>query len=121
MEDKLFLNTKLFGGMDGIIGRRDYFLNTVIIASIALIFTLPYTICLLSNSNFAELMFDIQKSFQSSPILIKIWLIIGLIITVILGVSNIFRRLNDIQGSNKKEWGIIFSTIYACANFGFLF
>ena len=41
IEDKLRLNTKLFG-FTGIIGRRDYFLNCIIIGAISLFFTLPY-------------------------------------------------------------------------------
>jgi len=120
MEDSLFLNTKLYGGFKGIIGRRDYFLNCVYIFSISLFFTLPYSFWTLNKATDADLIFNPLKCFQTAPILVKIWLFIGVIIICLLGLSNVFRRINDIQGSTKKVLPIIFSIFYVISSVTFL-
>jgi len=97
MEDKLRLNTKLYG-FDGIIARRDFFLNLVLISSITLFFTFPYFFWLLSQMQSASNWFHLNKIFIEAPTFLKLWLLIGIIGFYIFTASNIFRRLNDING-----------------------
>ena len=120
MEDKLRLNTELYG-FDGIIGRRDYFLNRVIIASIGLIFILPYQIWLITNmQTFGDLL-GLHKMFFQAPILLKLWLLTGTIGTFILTASNIYRRLNDISGSINTVLNGAVIFLFLLLNFCFLF
>jgi len=97
MEDKLRLNTDLYG-FEGIIGRRDYFLNIVIICSIMIFFTLPYFLWTFSHTETFADMFNYNKMFLQTPILLKLWFLGGTIGTFVLTASNIWRRLNDING-----------------------
>lgn len=110
MEDKLRLNTELYG-FDGIIGRRDYFLNGIIIASIALAFILPYQIWLFSNIGTMTDLFNLHLMFFKSPILLKIWFLLGTSATFVLSASNVFRRLNDINGSVNIPANISVTTL----------
>ena len=120
MEDSLFLNTKLYGGFKGIIGRRDYFLNCIKICSINLVFTFPYIAWTLNKLGEPDLVFNPLKCFIASPIFIKIWFVLGVIITCILAISNVFRRINDIQGSINKIFPSIVSLFCIIASFSFL-
>ena len=111
MEDKLRLNNKLYGGFEGIIGRHDFFLNWVYITSIGLIFYTPATIWFMTNCETMEDVFNINKMFLTSPIMLKLWLLAGLIAVSFLLVSNIFRRLNDINGQVKNTMNIVVSSV----------
>ncbi len=138
MEDKLRLNTKLYG-FSGIIGRRDYFLNIILIIAISLFFTIPYTIWLYSNIQTYWDLFDLSKMFSQTPFLLKWWIISGIPLTFLLFASNVYRRLNDINGKINKYlngfiifllllnnlWFILPSKIYfllhfICIIFGFI-
>ncbi|MBR6126585.1 hypothetical protein IKQ21_02775 [bacterium] len=119
MEDKLRLNTKLYG-FDGIIGRRDFFLNFLIICAISLLFTMPYTIWLFANIETLFDAFNFSQMFVQSPVFLKIWIIFGTAGFGTLGVSNIFRRLNDINGDVNTTSNIIFSAIYLISIFGII-
>ena len=119
MEDELRLNTKLFG-FDGIIGRRDFFLNGVIISALTLFYILPQTIWLTSNMETLFDYFNSGRLFSSAPILLKIWVLLGTALVCTIGVSNIFRRLNDIIGEVKTNINLICSAIYVLASFSIL-
>lgn len=113
MEDKLRLNTALWGGFEGIIGRRDYFLNRVYIWSIGLLISLPYMIWTGRN---AESLYDYlnpSAMFLSSPFLLKLWILLGSIGIAVLSISNLCRRNNDINGKIVKEMNIILSCFIA--------
>lgn len=97
MEDKLRLNTKLYG-FSGIVGRRDYFLNCVIIACISLFFVLPYQTWVLSHIQEMSDLLNLDKMFIKAPLLLKWWFLSGVPLVFILYASNIVRRLNDITG-----------------------
>ena len=118
MEDKLRLNTKLYG-FTGIIGRRDYYLNCVIIAAIALFFTLPCTIWLNSRiQNYMDL-FNLSKIFSQTPFLLKWWFISGIPLIFVLQASNITRRLNDINGKINTVLNIFILSITFLNNLSF--
>lgn len=105
MENELKLNTKLFA-LDGIIGRRDYIINTFIITMISQIFTSPLFFGRMQsldfNSNFFMQLNDSQK----------ILIIISTVICIILSFSNMTRRLSDIW-SKKAD----FQTYIICVFF----
>ena len=119
MEDKLRLNTS-FWGFDGIIGRRDFFLNIVYVCIISTLLTMPYLIwCTLNIESFLEAL-NCSSVFYKAPILLKIWHILSTITVVALYLSNVTRRLNDICGEiNKVINGIVYG-IAILANFAFL-
>ena len=101
MEDKLRLNTKLYG-FDGVIGRRDFILNSMYISAIAILVTTPYSFWLSSNSTSYSDLLNPSALFLSAPILLKIWLLGLSLVAITLSVSNIVRRLNDINGGVNK-------------------
>ena len=116
MEDKLRLNTKLFG-FDGIIGRRDFFLNGVLISAIALIYSLPYMGWLYSHIGTIEDFFHANAMFLEASIWLKLFVILGKIAVCILFGSNIYRRLNDIFGEVKSNINVICTAIFVLTTF----
>lgn len=93
MEDELNLNTKLFA-LNGVIGRRDYIINSFIIAMISQLFTSPIFFGRMHSLDFSSSFFMQLTDSQ------KIILIISMLITTPLAFSNMTRRLSDIW--NKK-------------------
>ncbi len=108
MSENLDYNSK-FIGFKGVIGRHDYFLNLIYLLSINLFFTIPYSIWLYSKINSFEDMLNTSKYFTESPILLKSWILIGTLFITIVMVSNIFRRLNDINGKVNNILNILYS------------
>jgi len=97
MEDKLRLNTALYG-FDGIIGRRDFVLNAMYITAIAMLISIPFGFWISANiTNFSDY-FDMPRIFMQLPIWLKFWIISLGTVTLTLSISNTFRRLNDISG-----------------------
>ena len=119
MQDSLRLNTKLFG-FDGIIGRRDYFLNIIYICSISLFFVLPYTCWMYAHVETLGDMFDQTKMFMQAPVLLELWFLFGTAYVCALSLSNVFRRLNDINGCVNTKMNVICSTFMAIAAFSII-
>lgn len=119
MENELNVNTKLYG-FNGIIGRRDYFLNGIIIASISLFFVLPYQLWLFSNIQTLPDLLRLDRLFIQSHLLLKLWLLVGIVGTFILSASNICRRLNDINGRINIYINIIVVSIFLFFNLGII-
>ncbi len=115
MDDKLRLNTNLYG-FEGIIGRRDYFLNCIIIAAISLFFTLPATGWVMTHAQTISEMLGMGKLLASGPIFLKLWFLIGIILTFVLHVSNAFRRINDINGDVRGNLNLAYAAVSALAN-----
>ncbi len=103
-------NKKLFS-FKGIIGRRNFFLNIVLIWAIYLIFIIPYTNWFVRKINTLADYFAVNVFFAKAPIFLKIWFVLGTLLVSALIVSNIFRRLNDIFGKNILFLNIIISSI----------
>lgn len=119
MSDDLRLNTKLYG-FDGIIGRRDYFLNIVLICSISLFFTFPYMGWVYSHIETLGDLLDFVGIFSQSPILLKLWFLLGTASVSVLSASNIFRRLNDINGQVNTVANVICAAIGIFAAFSMI-
>ena len=109
--DKLRLNTD-FIGFEGIIGRRDYFINILYTAMISTLATIPVTWSLLSNMETAKDAFNFGKLFSGMPVLLKIWYILILIFCLFVFISNIIRRLNDINGKINTSANIAVSVLF---------
>ena len=98
-------NTKLFG-FRGVIGRRHFFLNEVIIFLITLPFILPYIVYVIFTLDY----FSYSAIFIECPLILNICSLIALLVTTILNISNIWRRFKDIimtDGLDEKslrEW-----------------
>ena len=111
MEEIFEEKTALFE-FKGVIGRKDFFLNRVLISAIALLFTLPYQGWLLTHVETAADMFNPVKTFIMAPILLKIWLLAGFVVLGVLGVSNITRRTRDITNEENSFLSYVFNGIY---------
>ncbi len=114
--DKLRLNTD-FIGFEGIIGRRDYFINILYTAMISTLATIPVTWSLLSNMETAKDAFNFGKLFSGMPVLLKIWYILILIFCLFVFISNIIRRLNDINGKINTSANIAVSVLFIINSF----
>ena len=90
------VNTKLFS-FAGVIGRRDYFLNSLYIGIISTFFTLPYTFWAMKNANTTLDYIFMQNLFIKAPLFLQILLFAGSLCTFLLALSNIIRRLDDIS------------------------
>lgn len=111
MLDKLRLNTKLFS-FGGVIGRRDFVLNYLYLLLIYTAFSLPFSFWIISNmKNYTET-FAINNLFANSPLMIKFFLILGLLIVIVPHFFNVFKRVNDISGKENLIINIIISTIF---------
>ena len=119
MQDNLRLNTKLYG-FEGIIGRRDYFLNIIYICSISLFFTLPYMGWVYSHIETLGDLFNFAGIFSQSPVLLKLWFLAGTAGICVLLASNIFRRLNDINGQVNTAVNVICAAIKILAAFSMI-
>ncbi len=112
---------KAFISFEGFMGRYDYFLNLVLLNMIAVLFTLPLTGSFLTSAGNIDSLFNLHNLFLLSPLWVKIWGIIGSTLISYIIISNVFRRLNDINGEEKKNFNIAISTVFALANFSYIF
>ena len=120
MEDKLRLNTSFFG-FDGIIGRRDYFLNMVYIWGLSAILTIPYTGWLFGNIETLADLCEPYKMFLSAPILLKLWHIVVLLAIAAVAISNNFRRMNDILGEVNNNINLLCALLWVLSSLGLIF
>lgn len=120
MIDELRLNTKLIG-YDGIIGRRDYFLNSIYVCMISLIVSLPITGYLTANVESIPDFLKLNQIFYQAPILLKLWTIIGTAGVLYIFISNVVRRLNDINGAVNKNLSMVVSSVFVFSYFAILF
>lgn len=109
--DKLRLNTD-FIGFEGIIGRRDYFINILYTAIISTLATIPVTWSLLSNMETMGDAFNYVKLFSDMPILLKLWYVLISTVCLFIFISNIVRRLNDINGKVNKSINTVVSVLF---------
>ena len=117
MEDRLRINTPLWGGIEGIIGRRDYFLNCVYIWIISTLLVFPYSIWLINNLQSYWDLFNPYTLFQQAPVFFKFFMVASILASGILMVSNIFRRMNDINGQENIAANIIVSFLMLLPSF----
>ena len=76
MIDELRLNTK-FLGTDGIIGRYDFCYNLIYLGMIALFFSLPLNLYLITNLGTLEDILNLNKVWAEASLLLKFWTLIG--------------------------------------------
>jgi len=120
-DDKLRLNTPLWGGFEGIIGRRDYFLNNIYIWMISSLIIIPYTIWAMNSMGSASEAFEPSKLFYEAPVFFKFFVVASSVICGVLGVSNFCRRLNDIFGEVRNDLNIVFSAFILLPTFAIFF
>lgn len=113
---ELRLNTS-FIGFDGIIGRYDYFTNLICLNMITLFFTLPFKLVYLSHANDFSKIFDICGVFYETSIFLKILFFIGTAIGSYIFISNVIRRLNDINGKVNKNLNVFVSGLFLISFF----
>lgn len=108
-------------GFEGVIGRYNYFLNLVILNMISILFTTPLTGYYLTGADNFSSLFNFTSLFMQAPIGVRIWGIIGSIIVSYVIVSNVIRRLNDINGKENKYMNYGISAIFVFLAFGYVF
>ena len=113
------VNTKLFS-FAGVIGRRDYFLNSLYIGIISTFFTLPYTFWAMKNANTTLDYIFMQNLFIKAPLFLQILLFAGSLCTLLLALSNIIRRLDDISGERIMPLNIFCGIIALISSFGLI-
>lgn len=118
MIDELRLNTKLIS-FEGILGRRDYLLNVVYICMISALFTTPLSIGFVNNIETFLDVFSPAKIFWNLGWFLKLWTLAGTAFVVYINISNITRRLNDINGCVNKDSNIVICSLFALGAFGF--
>ena len=111
MIDELRLNTK-FLGTDGIIGRYDFCYNLIYLGMIALFFSLPLNLYLITNLGTLEDILNLNKVWAEASLLLKFWTLIGGILCSYIVCINANRRLNDINGKILKDINLIFSALF---------
>lgn len=120
MIDDLRLNTKL-SGFDGVIGRRDFCLNLVYMCMINTLFALPLSgYCMCNISSITDI-FTIGHIIIQSPFWLKLWVLPGTLFVLYIGVSNIIRRLNDINGNVNQNVNTAAAVCYVFSAFSLLF
>ena len=119
MEQNLEIKTKLLS-FNGVIGRRDYLLNIIYICLINSIFTIPYTLWIMANIGTIGDMFNIGKIFLDAPMMLKVWVLLGTSLTLVLSLSNMFRRLNDICGRVSNTINITCAVFVILSAFGYI-
>lgn len=115
--DNLKLNAK-FIGFDGVIGRRDYFLNIAYLHIIEIICLLPMTWHIFSHlENFTDL-FNVSKLYSGMPPLLLLWSALVTFFILFTRISNIIRRTNDIMGSINNSLNTVLSILLLITAFG---
>lgn len=112
---------KAFISFNGFMGRYDYFLNLVLLNMIALVFTIPLTGYFLTGAGTVDSLFNLNNIFNLAPLWAKTWGIIGSTTVSYIIISNVIRRLNDINGKEDKRFNIAIATVFALTNFSYIF
>ena len=120
MTDEMREN-KAFISFNGFMGRYDYFLNLVLLNMIALVFTIPLTGYFLTGAGTVDSLFNLNNIFNLAPLWAKTWGIIGSTTVSYIIISNVIRRLNDINGKEDKRFNIAIATVFALTNFSYIF
>ncbi len=118
-ENYLNINSKFYG-YDGIIGRRDFFLNIVLIQIIGQFIYIPFTIWLQRVITSLTDINNISSYFYSANIFFKLYIVAGMFLTLALFLSNLIRRLNDITGKNIPVLNYAVCIMYVILTCSFL-
>lgn len=106
-------NRKLLG-VSGIIGRRDFIINCIIIEIIeSLLFATPFVYYIMTHPN----LLSGFKSMTSAPQWYYIWLAAAGIVSSVLYFQSIIRRVRDIIGIEEENRISIISAILTVLNF----
>ena len=110
-----------FVSFSGFIGRYNYFLNLVLLNMISLVFTTPITGYYLNGADNFNSLIDFTSCFTLAPIGVRIWSLIGSVIASYIIISNVIRRLNDINGGENKSMNYGISAVFVTLSFGYIF
>ena len=86
----LKINTDFFAN-NGVIGRREYFINILILSIITTLLTAPFNIWSASHSVSIQEYFDIHNLYFKAPIALQILFLIQASFSSVIGISNIKR------------------------------
>lgn len=118
MIDELRLNTKLLA-YDGVIGRRDYFLNIIYLCMLSTLFMTPLSIHCVTHTESLLDFFKMNQLFLSASWFLKLWVVAGTIGILYVSLSNMVRRLNDINGKVEQELNISFGVLSVLGAFSY--
>ena len=120
MEDnRLIVNENLFS-FEGVIGRHAYLVNIVIICALSFLVMFPYTTYFYNHaSNLADFL-NFYGMYNSAPVTLKFWLILGTGVICAISASNICRRLNDIGGEVRVGTNVVLCIVSIISSFSFM-
>ena len=70
----------------------------------------------MSHAQTISEMLGMGKLLASGPIFLKLWFLIGIVLTFVLHISNAFRRINDINGDVRGNLNLAYAAVSALAN-----
>ena len=109
--DRLEINTNIFAN-NGAIGRRDYLVNLIYLNIASTFFMLPILNWIVTHIHCANEILNINQVILKAPSFFLLSLMFAFAINILIGISNIKRRLNDILGYENQTLKYIFSTIF---------
>lgn len=120
MVKELSYNSKLLA-FDGYIARRDYIVNLLLITMVVVTLLFPYSIWLMTQmGNFIDF-FTVGGIMKKAPLLLQCWVFLCTAVSCYFCISNIIRRLNDINGKVNTVINSICSILIIIAAFSMYF
>lgn len=114
------INTKFFAN-NGYIGRREYFINILILSIITSSIIIPYNIWLSTQITSVSEYFNAHDLYFKAPIVLQLLCVLQASLACVVGISNIKRRLNDIFGYENTKVKYIVAALYIFTSFSFFF
>ncbi|MBQ4646146.1 MAG: hypothetical protein IJB79_02240 [Candidatus Gastranaerophilales bacterium] len=120
MVDELDIETKFFANR-GVIGRRDFALNFVILGIIVFALAMPINYHIASNIFNMNNILKINVVFFQSPLWMIALYMLSAAFLIVIGISNVKRRITDICGRENDVLKYIFSSIIILNSIGLCF
>ncbi len=100
----LKINNKLFA-ISGCIGRREYFINLMLLNIFVSFMCLPFTLWMLKHSANGLEIFDVKSLLMASPMFCKFFYILGCLVSLVVCMGLVVRRIVDIRGV-EADWRV---------------
>ena len=107
------INNELFANR-GVIGRREFIINFALLNLYCSFFFMPFIIWVIGNANYHDYL-NLNKLYFAAPFSIQLLYLFAAAFMLVVGISNIKRRLNDIFGKiNMPARIVTFSIFVLC-------
>lgn len=120
MDSNVKIDNRFFANF-GAIGRRDYFLNVLILGLIVFALTAPINYYMTTNIFSLSNIQKINILFLKAPIWMICLYMLAAAFQIVIGISNAKRRITDIYGKENDVFKYIFSAIIIFNSISYLF